>query len=248
MNDMNQTSVKSLGLFSALETAMEVRFFFLAAIFILWVDNVFISLHQPGIIELINASDLQKINLSLYLLLIFVAFSFVSSIVLPFLSYFINEIYLGFLWGRIEKFFSFGSRSSETPSDYVSAYKLREIAHMTKDKFLLDVYNSYEKTKSERESFIGKLASLALYCLILLSINYFKYGSQKSISVFILNYLGSSESIWFCIIGLLLLVFFRFHIDDRDHVYCPSLYRELEEKKRQSMTPSAPTEWRNTRF
>lgn len=98
MSDMNKTSLKSLGLFSVLETAMEVRFFFLATIFILWVDNVFISLHQPGIIELINASDLQKVNLSLYLLLIFVAFSFVSSIVLPFLSYFINEIYLGFLW------------------------------------------------------------------------------------------------------------------------------------------------------
>lgn len=248
MSDINQTSVKSLGLFSVLETAMEVRFFFLAVTFILWVDNVFLCFHQPGIVELVNASDLQNVNLSLNLVLIFVAFSFASSIVLPFLSYFINEIYLGFIWGRIEKFFRFGSRFSEIPYDYVSAYKLREIAHMTKDKFLLDVYNSYEKTKLERENFIGKLASLALYCLILLSINYFKYSHQNSISVFILSYLGSSESLWFCITGLLLLVFFRYHIDDRDCVYCPSLYRELEEKKRQSMPPSAPTEWRNTRF
>ena len=248
MSDINQTSVKNLGLFSVLDTAMEVRFFFLAATFILWVDNDFLCLHQPGIIELVNASDLQNVNLSLNLVLIFVAFSFASSIVLPFLSYFINEIYLGFLWRRVEKVFKFGPRFSETPSDYVSAYKLREIAYMTKDKFLLDVYNSYEKTKSERERFIGKLASLALYCLILLSINYFKYGQKNSISFFILSYLGSSELIWFCIMGLLLLVFFRFHTDDRDCVYCPSLYRELEEKKRQSMPPSAPTSWSNTRF
>ncbi|PJE14699.1 MAG: hypothetical protein CK430_04780, partial [Legionella sp.] len=99
------------------------------------------------------------------------------------------------------------------PRDHVSAYELREAAYMAKDKFLLDIYNSYEKTKSERESFIEKLASRSLYCLILLSINYFNYGQKSSISLFILNYLGSHELIWFCFIGLLWLAFFNFHID-----------------------------------
>lgn len=249
MSDVNQTSVKSLGMFSVLEAASEVKFFFLVITFILWTDNVFLWLHKPRVIELISTQELQNINLPLTLLLVFVTFSFASSIILPFSSYCIIQIYLEFLYQKVEKFFNFDFRSSEMPSDYVSAYELREAAYMAKDKFLLDIYNSYEKTKSEREMFIEKLASRSLYCLILLSINYFNYGQKNSISLFILNYLGSHELIWFCFIGLLWLAFFNLHIDSRDCVYCPSLYRENEEKKRQCMPQcNAPQLNRSTSY
>lgn len=134
------------------------------------------------------------------------------------------------------------------PRDYIDAYKLKEHAHMTKDKFLLDIYTSYEKNKSESENFIEKLARRALYSLILLSINYHIYGSKKSISYFILNYLGSSELIWLCSIFLLLLIFFRFHIDNRNCIYCPSMYRDMMEKRYMCMSSTVQTSLRNTRF
>ncbi|KTC87850.1 MULTISPECIES: hypothetical protein [Legionella] len=57
MSDVNQTSVKSLGMFSVLEAASEVKFFFLVITFILWTDNVFLCLHKPGIIELISTQE-----------------------------------------------------------------------------------------------------------------------------------------------------------------------------------------------
>lgn len=240
MSDVNQNPVKSLGVFSALEAAMQIQFCFLAIAFILWVDNVFLYLHQPGIAELIKNPELQNLSLPLNLVLMFVAFSLASSIALPFFSYITEQIYLEFIWGWIEKFFGFSSRCSEMPRDCVSAYKLREVAHITKDKFLLDIYAAHEKTRSENKKSISKLALLAFYCLVLLSINYFKLGQNNSISHFISNYFNAPNLIWFCSTILLLLVVFRFHMDDRDYVYCPSLYREIEEKENSFMSQQSP--------
>lgn len=240
MSDGNQIPIKSVGLFSMLETAMEIKFFFLATTFVLWVDNVFLYLHHPGIAELIKNPQLQNISLTLNLVLIFLAFSFASSILLPCFSYLTNQIYVEFIWEKIQKFFGVSSNFSDIPRDYIYAHKLKEIAHLTKDKFLLDTYIAYKKAQSENENIIERLASLALFCLILLSINYFKFEKNNSISQFVLNYLDSPNLIWFCFIGLLLLIFCRFHIEKRDCVYCPSLYREIEKKERQNMTTQAP--------
>lgn len=240
MSDINQNPVKNLGMFSVLDAATEIKFFLLAIAFILWVDNVFLYFHQPAILELMNNSSLQNASLSFKLIFILVAFSFMTSIALPVFCHLTNEVYLQFLWKGIEKIFGFDNRNHEKPSDYVYAYELQKAAHIAKDKFLIDIYHAYEKVKFERERSINKVASLALCSLFLLCFNYFRYGQEHTVSRFLLTYSGSSQLIWFCIVGLLLLTFFHFHIDDRQLVYCPGLYTEIKEKKRQNFPQTEP--------
>ena len=74
MSDLNQASIKGLGLFSVLEAATEIKFFFLVTIVVLWIDNIFLYLHKLGIIELVSTNALHKVNLPLSLLLIFLTF------------------------------------------------------------------------------------------------------------------------------------------------------------------------------
>ncbi|HGC5727704.1 TPA: hypothetical protein ACIZAI_001906 [Legionella pneumophila] len=242
MSDINQNPVKNLGVFSVLDAATEIKFFLLAVAFVLWVDNVFLYFHQPAILELMRNSTLQNASLSFKLIFILVAFSFMTSIVLPVFCRLANELYLQFLWNGVEKIFGFDQRNYETPSDYVYAHELQKAAHVAKDKFLIDIYNAYEKVKIERERSINKIASLALCNLFLLCINYFHYGQENTVSKSLLTYSGSSQLIWFCIAGLLLLVFIRFHIDDRQLVFCPGLYQDLDEKKKQNFPQTEPRE------
>ncbi len=246
MSDTNQIPVKNLGIFSVLDAAMEIRFFLLTVAFALWVDNVFLFLHQPAILELINNSPLHNVALSFKLIFILVVFSFMTSIVLPILGYLADGLYIEFVSIRIEKIFGFDYGNNEAPSDYVYAHELGKAAHMAKDKFLIDIYNAYEKVKLERDRAISKIASLALCCLILLCINYFRYGQEHTISRFLVTYSGSSQLIWFCIAGLLLLTFIKIHIDDRQLVYCPGLYAEIKEKKRQNYPQQPMAPMRNT--
>lgn len=216
---------KNIGILSTLSAATEIKFTLLSTIFILVVDNSFLSLQEPGIYKLLNNPQLiQSSNLPIKLILIYIVFSLLTSIILPTLSYFIDEIYFELISPWIDKLIH---REVEftRPYNYVTPTELEEAAHLNKDKFLLDLHNNYEKKIIKHNTLIETISSYSFYLLVILYYNYFHYSG--GITKYFFSYLGDYNYIWFAILALLILTFFRFHIYKRELIYCPYLYKEI---------------------
>jgi hypothetical protein len=237
LSESIEGAVKGLGIFSTLEAATKPKFFFLAAAFTLLVDNVFLTLHQPTLLEIAgNSTKIENPNLVIKVILIFVGFSFLTSLVLPVLAGLCDTIYsltVGNLQDSLDRYLNkkFGGQESNFRREYgyVNSFELREKAHKSKEKYFLDLYEAYtKKWHSNRDSML-EFALVTFYCLCMLCWNfYLGWGGGSAISVLVANYFGSENLVWWAIIGLLGLFFRRFFSDDGiDWIYCPSLYDEI---------------------
>lgn len=248
MSDTGEGAVKSLGVFSTLQAATEVKFFLLLTTFILLIDNVFIGLNQPGIVELASDQELMaKSNLAIKAILIFVGFSFLTSLCLPLLAMIFDEIYLatvGRLYISLDVYLDskFGNSYSYAKREFksVTPLELREEAHTSKDKYLLDLYKDYETQWHENRKAMMQHALFSFYCLAMLCWNYYlSRNNQKAASAVFANYFGSANYVWFAILGLLVMVLYRYFIKgQRDWIYCPTLCEKIGNKNMEEILPS----------
>ncbi|MFB0827306.1 hypothetical protein ACEU07_18665 [Chromobacterium violaceum] len=231
-------SVKNLGIFSTLQSATEARFFLLAMTFVLLIDNVFIQTHQPSLFALAtNAKLAAESSIGLKVILIFVVFSFLTSLLLKVLAVISDQIFIETI-GRIqirlslflENLFGENNNSSIRKHDCVTLHELGVAAHETKDTYLLNLHDKHHKIWAEDRNSMLQHSLYGFYCLFMLICNWFLgTTANQALSTITIQYLGSPQYIWIAFILLFYLVFYRFLSDSpKKWIYCPTLYRELE--------------------
>jgi hypothetical protein len=239
MGDIADGATKGLGIFSTLESATETALFLLATTFVLLVDTTLVQFNQAGIIDLIRNPELIKPSLGLQTILILVGFSFLTSLVLPLLAIFADEIIfhtVGRAWIKVDSFLNrkceLEQSLSQRKYDCVSPWELRRGAHEKKESYLLDLYNEYENRRRKNRKLMLKHSLYAFYALSMVFCNFFLVGGndRKTILQETTLFLGSTTYIWCITMPLLFLIYFRiFRInDDPIWIYCPSLYSELK--------------------
>ncbi|UUM21025.1 hypothetical protein [Mycoavidus sp. SF9855] len=241
MNDSGEGALKGLGIFSLLRAATKLKSFLLLATFILLVDNVFLIFHQPGVFELAcNDEVIIKSNLAIKIILIFVLYSLLTSFVLPIFSAIFQTIYMSvilpvgdWLYSYIYKKLNIERSYSSDNTNYVDSWMLRDEAHKTKDKYLLDLHREYETNRAD----IMELTMFSFYCFSMLCWNYYLGLSQKnSMSIVLERYSGDKHSVWVAIIILAGLSLYNLLIDYKSYlVYCPDLYKKIEEERRKNL-------------
>lgn len=238
MSEQGDGTVKNLGLFSTLQAATEINFFLLSTTFALLVDTTLLALKQPGLIELArNKEALNTSNVTFQIILIFIAFSFLTSLVLPIAAAIIDEIYIHTAGGWITSLGLFAERKlglerslHQREHNCVRLWELKEEAHRTQEKYFLDLYKQYdEKWHYHRDNMI-RFAFHAFCCLAMLLANfYLGYCGIETVSKTIATYFDSTQPIWSAIAILLSMIFWRFYSNtDPQWIYCPNLYDKLK--------------------
>ena len=244
MSEQGDGAIKNLGLFSTLQAATEVNFFLLSTTFALLIDNTLLALKQPGLMELaLNKETLSASNITFQIILIFLAFSFLTSLVLPIAAAIIDEIYIHTAGSWISKLGLIIDRKlgieRRTPSrehNCVSPGELKEEAHRTQEKYYLDLYKDYEtKWISQRDNMI-RFAFYSFCCLAMLLSNFYMgHLGMETVTNVITNYVDSTQPIWTAIAALLLMVFWRFYSNNDTYwIYCPNLYDKITKNRKYS--------------
>ena len=247
MSDDASSTLKSIGIFSTLQAATEVKFFLLSASFVLMVDNTFLFLKQPGLFELAtNKTLFESTNFALIVTLIFVVFSFLTSLILPVLAFIFDWILIQIV-GRsfwsidayLDKKFGIDYVPKNREVDRVTPRELKIAAHTTKEKYLLDLYKDYETEWWKEGKNTFQFVLYAFYSLVMLCINFYMgYMSQLSVSYILTNFFGTTGPIWIAIILLIAAISLRlFKKREQEWIYCPSLYEELQTKGHKKILP-----------
>lgn len=243
MSDQGESTIKNLGIFSTLQAATDTKFFLLSASFALLIDNAFLFLEKPGLIALATSKEaLATSNVAFQAILIFIAFSFLTSLVLPIAAAIADEIYihtagswlmsLDFYLGR-----KFGIESMPTRREYnyVRSSELRDEAHQSKEKYYLDLYKDHMVAWSTWRENRLRFALYSFYCFVMLGTNlYVALTGKASVSFAITTYCGGSHPIWLALTMLLFMVFWRFYDkSEPEWIYCPSLYTKVMNERKQ---------------
>lgn len=242
MSEASESASKNLGIFSTLQSATEVRYFLLAATFVLLIDNVFIGLAQPSLIELtINQELMAKSNLAIKVILIFVGFSFLASLILPIFTAITHDFYLQtahrfliFFGDAFKRLFNKRECSvNKREFNHVFLGELKDEAHKTREKYYLDLYDKHELRQIKKWQEARECQLFSTFCLGVLCWNYaLSTSKNNAISVVFATYFGSPDYVWFAVVGLLCLAVGRYFLNHKsEQIYCPSLYTKLEKHR-----------------
>lgn len=146
-------------LFSLVEKAVKPQFFLLIFSFVLLFDASPVRFHHVGLFEL-GTSNLSTSTVGITLILTFLAFSGLASMILPFLyiasiQLYIATVYSFCLWLKQkiepdnEPIHYTGPKRRER--DRVRPWELREEAHKTQYDFLIQLYNTYDTTRKQEQ-------------------------------------------------------------------------------------------------
>ncbi|WP_124470766.1 hypothetical protein [Burkholderia ubonensis] len=240
MSDHSDSTVKSLGIFSTLQAATETKFFLLSASFTLLIDNALLILREPGLIDLAKRSDsLTTSNFTLQVILIFVAFSFLSSLAIPISVSIFDQIYINTIGSWITSLdvyldnkIGVEKKFPQREVNYVRPWELRDEAHRSMEKYYLDLYKEYTSTWNKTREDMMQFALHAFFCLSMLSASlYLSHKGKKSIANAVTDYFGTSTPIWISLLFLAIMVIARFYLTkDTEWIYCPNLYDKIEAK------------------
>ena len=175
------------------------------------------------------------------IILIFIAFSFLTSLVLPIAAAIIDEIYINTAGGWITSLGLFAERKlglerslPRQEHNCVRLWELKEEAHRTQEKYYLDLYKQYEeKWYYQRDNMI-RFAFHSFCCLAMLLANfYLGHFGMETVSKVIATYFDSTQPIWAAIAILLSMIFWRFYSNtDPQWIYCPNLYDKLKNNRK----------------
>jgi len=242
MSDQGDGAIKNLGVFSALQAATDTKFFLISASFTLLVDNILLALNQYGLLELAtNKKLLEDSNITFQAVLIFIVFSFLTSIVLPIAAGICDFIYaltVGWLFTKIssavERLFGSESAPFQREHNKVTLFELKKEAHESKEKYYLDLYKEAE---AERKTWWDNMFRFALYsfaCLTMLVVNfYLAHIGKNTISKFSIEFFNSTTPVWFFIVLLAGMFFWRLYDKSEPNwIDCPSLYDKIASEKK----------------
>lgn len=237
MSDNSDGTIKNLGIFGTLQAATDQKQFLLCASFALLIDNVLAFFQQPTLMDMAtDKSALASSNLTIQVVLIFVAYSFLISLVLPIAAMIHYQIYLLTLDGwvsRIERYWDkelHRAQDKALPNkDYVRPWDLRTEAHLTMEKYYLDLYKNYEQEWESAEDSRFRFAYYAFSCMVMLGINFY-WGDEfhRTASFAIARFFESNAPIWCALCSLFVMSVWRLYQPaDAGWVYCPNLYMKI---------------------
>lgn len=241
MSDQTAEASKFL---PSLENAVTRKYFFLLAAYTLWVDSALLRIQGQGLLDYAQSPEGLKSSFALAVFLLFVLFSFLMTLVMPPLLYFMDEVVLNLVWSPLVDFWSWlvsrlgFERSVHVDNDtgpgrgYVRLHELSKKAHATREAYYLDLLKlEVDQRAAERQAdyitrfFAGSTLMMATYN--------FCFQNAHSLLNRCADFLGDRGWGW----ALLLLIAantfgFLFASYKASWVYCPPLWEELRDAKR----------------
>jgi hypothetical protein len=241
MSDQGEGAIKNLGMFSALQAATDIKVFLLSAAFTFLVDNILVSLNQPGLVDLAkNKQHLADSNIAFQVILIFIGFSFLTSIILPVAAAICDQVYIltadkliTKIGIAIDRIFKIESRPFRREHNKVTLLELMNEAHETKEKYYLDLYKEAKEDWGKWQENVFRFALYSFSCLSMLTINlYLSHIGKNTISKYVEEFFESAAPIWIFITGLIIMFVWRFYDQSEPTwIHCPSLYEKIEAER-----------------
>jgi len=232
MSDSTDSPTRGAGLLSVLNAATEMRLAVLASCFVLFADSVLVVARLPSVLTLAGGQPLpDKINLAVLTILLFVGFSFVSGVLVPIIATFVHPIFRLFVYFVIRR----GHLSPNVKEDgYVRESQLRTKAHESKESYYLDLLATWRSARDDTIEAQNRYACLAISWLILFAANIsLGWRNDSTLAVHLATFAGLRGYIGWLFVLPVGLLYIASATDEPDWVYCPTLYRELEEKLEQ---------------
>ncbi|NWD66965.1 hypothetical protein HX870_05045 [Pseudomonas gingeri] len=229
-------------LFSLVEKAVKPQFFLLIFSFVLLFDASLVRFHHVGLFEL-GTSNLSTSTVGITLILTFLAFSGLASMILPFLyiasiQLYIATIYSFCLWLKQkiepdnEPIHYTGPKRRER--DRVRPWELREEAHKTQSDFLIQLYNTYDTTRKQEQINQRRVDFFAFCTLCFLVLNCCLPSSPQAqtLAQMSITYFSTTTHIWLSLSVFAVIAFHSLHDDtyEKRWIYCPPLHNALEDK------------------
>jgi len=222
---------------SNLERATVPREFFLLAAFTLLIDLTVDRLHGNGLIFYAQHPDAVHYSFLLEVFLIFVAYSFLTSLIAPLVSHFVTSVLLEVaspIWDKLRAAIGSSEPAESTrPSHkYVLLGQLSEKVHRTCDTGyygkMLEKEQGIE-IEQEDEARSHRLFASAAFLACAAD---FLFGNANSLFNLGVGYAGWSAGLMWTALGLSAINAFGFVFQDYRPrwIYCPSLAEELAPK------------------
>jgi hypothetical protein len=229
---------------SLLENAGKVKFFLLVASFFFLFDSVMVYFKGVGIVGMQDKDFKLELFLGIKLLIIFVCFSGLLSLIFPTVYFLTIQVYelfvdwLGAVASSLAK--AVGQRRVDPPfvrqfrlRDCVRPSELRREAHNTQSEFLLSEYRAFSRAQETGASEVRTVQFYAFCALLLAVFNMGVSGDGQAITV-----IGWIEMHWSfapVLIGLgtlsvLMLAPVHVEIMSNKWIYCPPLHDRLEQE------------------
>ena len=243
MSDSAASATKGAAFLGALESASKFNVPLLAMAFVLLVDNLFISSGHPGVVHLATSDDIiiNSSQLAIQVILIYVGFSFLLSIITPIAATIAHQAYVflkfcllpwikRLLFPPREKSSSFYREQRDL--GMVTSWELKEYALIVEDHFYLSLYEKNLEADAKKGSEEIKLQIYVGSCLLMWAWN-MKLSSPANgaISLVLSNYSGDPSCAWgiLLVLGLLMLALFN-HDGSEKLIFCPAAYRHFYSK------------------
>jgi len=233
-DDMSDLSGDPSRMLSNLERATAPKEFFLLAAFTLLIDFSIDQLHGTGLIFYTQHPEAVKYSFLLEVFLIFVGYSFLTSLITPAVSYLMTSLLLAFaspLWSKLQRRLAGNPTAGDRlpPHGHVALSQLSRKVHEERDTgyyFKLLEREEEAVRANLQEAHSRRLFAAAAFFAFALD---FGFGGAGSLTHAALAY--ATWSAWLVWIALIVagLNAFGFVFEDyRTHwVFCPPLAEEL---------------------
>jgi hypothetical protein len=221
-------------LLSNLERASAPKEFFLLAAFTLLIDLSINQLHGSGLIFYTQHPDAVRYSFLLEVFLIFVGYSFLTSLIAPGVSHLVTSLLLEFaspLWSKLQQTLAGNTSAGDRlpPHGHVTLWQLSSKVHEERDTgyyFKLLEREEEAARDSQQEAHSRRLFASAAFFAFAAD---FGFGDAGSLAHVALAY--ATWSAWLVWIALILAALNAFSFVFEDYrarwVYCPSLAEEL---------------------
>ena len=226
MAEQLQDLSKVSGFISILEKAHETKTALLLFSFLMFLDSEMTSFGPYGLYDLCVNSEIIRISLIPTIILTFVFFSLIMSILTPIFTEGVRQMFLTLfhsIWFRLS--YDEDRVPSLWRAGYVSSYKISRAAHMRKDDYLLDLAKDAKEQENDSRDSRYRLLLLGVSCVVFSSYNLFNSHAKSTSLLRHIEQLVPGSA-WL-LIGLLLCLSIWLSVGNNDtYVYCPSLAKE----------------------
>lgn len=229
--------------FSMVEKAVNPQFFLLMTSFALFADWVLAYFWGFGARDIASGASAFTVALAVKLTLAFLAFSGLTSLVLPQVMILLLLLYIdGSSWVQrtirylTERWFGPNEPSfpKQRPLHYVSARELELEAHETQSDFLIRLCERDSQREERKDAEARKTQTYAFAALVFLLLNYWSTGTEAchTATCWSADRFGSSVFVWWAISLFVWIVLAPLHKEWKPRwIFHPPLYRKLRKQE-----------------
>jgi len=233
--------------FSMLESASKVKFFLLITSFMLLFDSLMVHFSGVGIVGMQRVEFRTDLVLGIKLLVAFVCFSGLLSLVFTLLYPLAVSVYaaaIEFL-KNLEATLARAMGLSKPDqaqvrwtrrTECVRPWEISEEAHETQSEFLIGIYDRYQQERAAQNAELHRIQLYAFSALVLASLNFYWSGIGDAISIVgWIEGQWSSTPVWLALSVFFVLMVAPLHRNpsDSEWIYCPVLHRRLEKESKE---------------